>query len=120
MTIIDVLGVSLYVILWNESHQSKIILINGIIYHVYGLFYDNKYLIYLRNYDITINFSIIIFNLIYYPDTTNYIIGSGSIFLLNSEIIPRYYKTEIIKSIIHVLFVQWVGLYVLYNLTIGI
>jgi hypothetical protein len=118
MTLIDVIGILQYYRLWDVSYQSRLVMINGLLYHGFGIYYDNQYIILLRNYDVSVNCMLIAYNSFNNPSYIPYMFIGCCFFLLNSEVIPRtrigYYHNENIKSLIHVIFVQYFFLRLLF------
>tara|TARA_Y100000591_G_C21822645_1_gene694601 strand:+ start:281 stop:655 length:375 start_codon:yes stop_codon:yes gene_type:complete len=123
MTWIDAVGVLQYYTLYNISYQSRIVMINGLLYHGLGIFYDNKYILLLKYYDVVVNSSIIMYNGYYHPSIIPYGLAGCSFFIINSLYTPTNYRLlnnydeEIVRSVLHVIFVQGFFLYLLYTLT---
>jgi len=121
MGLIAAIGVTQYYIFWDVSYQARIIMINGIVYHSLCIFYDNKYIIILRNYDIVVNSSIILYNMYICPESIHLALVGCMFFITNSFLLPNigpkcYNKYNIkynLQDILHVLFVQGFFLYLL-------
>jgi len=122
MTWIDAIGVLQYYALYNVSYQSRIVLINGLLYHGLGIFYKNKYILLLKYYDVAINTSIIMYNGYNYPSIRPYGLLGCAFFITNSLCTPTNhrmlvnYNEEYVRSLFHVIFVQGFFLYLLYTL----
>jgi hypothetical protein len=104
MNYVSIIGLSPYVFgsLYYNSYGMLIIATNGIIYHSYP---HNKYLYFI---DVTTNAGLFIISIYKYNFVIKYAIFALSVFLLNNNIIKH---NKLMCEIIHVIFVQWVGLY---------
>jgi hypothetical protein len=117
MGLIEAIGVTQYYFFWDVSYQARIIMINGIVYHSLCIFYDNKYIIILRNYDIAVNLSITVYNAYNYPGDIYLVFFAMGFFLTNSFLLPnigpRCLQKYYLPSVFHVIFVQGFFLYLL-------
>jgi hypothetical protein len=113
MPLIDAVGVLQYYYLWNMSYQSRLIMINGLIYHGSCIFFDknNSYIIFLRNYDLSVNIIIMMRSSYINPYTIPFIILGNFFYYMNTFLIPNSkYKnccSSYTASLMHVLFIQF-------------
>ncbi len=108
MNIISIIGLVPYLIFsfYYNSHSMFIIAINGFLFHSFP---KNKFLYFI---DFATNFFLYINSGLKYLFVFNYAIFGLVVFLLNIYYFKKY---KILCEMIHVLFVQWVGLYTIIN-----